>query len=108
MVHAAAVADEVADVGEQVRGVAHHPPPRPTAGAHGSDHKTMVDIDVTGHDVVVADRDRIRAFGQELLRASGTHNEEPQHLLGKRNRAPEPVPRPLTLGLPAAGSGVGE
>ena len=83
-VRAAPVADAVAEGGEQVHRIAHHPPAVVAPGAHRGLQQAVVDVDVAGHDVVVADRDRVGALREEPPRSPGANRAEPQHVAGAR------------------------
>ena len=76
-VRATAIADAVAQSGEQVHRVAHHAPDVVAARAHGGLQQPVVDVDVAGHDVVVRDRDGVGACGEESSRSPRADRAEP-------------------------------
>ena len=76
---APAVPDAVAQVDEDMEGIAVAGPGRPAPGPHGCEKEPVVDVDVADHHVVVRDRDRVGAVGEELAGAHRADRAEPHH-----------------------------
>ncbi|WP_286328931.1 hypothetical protein [Agromyces marinus] len=98
---AAAIADAVAERGEQVHRIAHHPPRVVAARAHGRLEQAVVDVDVARHHVVVRERDRIGPRGEEALRTPRADRAEPDDVA--RACEVQAEPRAVRLNERAAG-----
>lgn len=78
-VGAAAEPHRVAGQGEEVKGVPDHPERRVAAGAHAGEDDAVVDVDVAGEGVVVADPDGVLEAPQAVPGDDRPDRREPHH-----------------------------
>ena len=94
---AAAIADQIANVGEWMGGVQGHRAQPTALRSQGLADNPVVDVDVTHHRGTVTDRHRLRARGEEAASSRGAYGREPDHAIEQRQRAEQSASRPRPL-----------